>query len=71
MSSYAFPIFNISVKSVSSNGFNGFHSLSTTIDRCNMKVHVLPALQDNYMYLVCIAVSLSLSVSLSHLYIII
>ncbi|XP_032677463.1 hydroxyacylglutathione hydrolase, mitochondrial-like isoform X3 [Odontomachus brunneus] len=40
------------IKSISSNGFGRFHSLSTTIDHSNMKVHILPALQDNYMYLI-------------------
>ncbi|GAB1863644.1 hydroxyacylglutathione hydrolase [Camponotus japonicus] len=39
-------------KSISSNGFRGSHSLSTTVDHSNMKVQILPALQDNYMYLI-------------------
>lgn len=43
-----------SAKSISSNGFRGLHSLSTTVEHCNMKVQILPALQDNYMYLVSI-----------------
>lgn len=46
-------LFDISVKSISSNGFGRFHSLGTTVDHPNMKVQILPALQDNYMYLVC------------------
>jgi len=43
---------NISGKSILS--FNDrSHSLSVTVDHFNMKVQVLPALQDNYMFLVC------------------
>ncbi|XP_024872981.1 hydroxyacylglutathione hydrolase, mitochondrial isoform X4 [Temnothorax curvispinosus] len=37
-------------KSVSFNGRS--HSLSATVDHSNMKVQILPALQDNYMYLI-------------------
>ncbi|KAL0101044.1 hypothetical protein PUN28_018716 [Cardiocondyla obscurior] len=34
-------------------GFSGrSHSLSATVDHFNMKVQILPALQDNYMYLI-------------------
>ncbi|XP_029669485.1 hydroxyacylglutathione hydrolase, mitochondrial-like isoform X3 [Formica exsecta] len=39
-------------KSISSNGFRGSHSLSATVDHSNMKIQILPALQDNYMYLI-------------------
>ncbi|XP_072743137.1 hydroxyacylglutathione hydrolase, mitochondrial isoform X3 [Anoplolepis gracilipes] len=39
-------------KSISSNGFRGSHSLNTTVDHSNMKIQILPALQDNYMYLI-------------------
>ncbi|KAL6423161.1 hypothetical protein ACFW04_010086 [Cataglyphis niger] len=46
------PIADLAAKSISSNGFRGSHSLSTTVEHCNMKVQILPALQDNYMYLI-------------------
>ncbi|XP_070159670.1 transmembrane protein 104 homolog isoform X5 [Polyergus mexicanus] len=46
------PIANLAAKSISSNGFRGSHSLSATVDHSNMKVQILPALQDNYMYLI-------------------
>lgn len=38
--------------SISTNGFNGSHSVSTIITQPNMDVQILPALQDNYMYLI-------------------
>lgn len=44
--------FNILAKSISFNGFGRSHSLSATVQHPNMKVQILPALQDNYMYLV-------------------
>ncbi|XP_018052505.1 PREDICTED: hydroxyacylglutathione hydrolase, mitochondrial isoform X2 [Atta colombica] len=37
-------------KSASVNGRS--HSLNATVDHSNMKVQILPALQDNYMYLI-------------------
>ncbi|XP_046586386.1 hydroxyacylglutathione hydrolase, mitochondrial isoform X1 [Neodiprion lecontei] len=46
------PAANISAKSLSTNGFSGTHSESVTIDLSKMKVQILPALQDNYMYLI-------------------
>ncbi|XP_049817584.1 hydroxyacylglutathione hydrolase, mitochondrial isoform X2 [Aethina tumida] len=42
----------IAVNALWSNGFRGNHSLSTVVQFENMKVQVLPALTDNYMYLI-------------------
>ncbi|XP_015433901.1 PREDICTED: hydroxyacylglutathione hydrolase, mitochondrial isoform X2 [Dufourea novaeangliae] len=39
-------------KSISTNGFYGTHCVSAFIQQPNMKVQILPALQDNYMYLI-------------------
>ena len=33
-------------------GFRGFHSQSEVVALSDMQIHVLSALQDNYMYLV-------------------
>jgi len=33
-------------------GFRGFHSQSEVVELLDMQIHVLSALQDNYMYLV-------------------
>ncbi|XP_034174426.1 transmembrane protein 104 homolog isoform X2 [Osmia lignaria lignaria] len=46
------PTANIMARSFSTNGFYATHSLSTLIKQPNMKVQILPALQDNYMYLI-------------------
>nr|XP_012214754.1 PREDICTED: hydroxyacylglutathione hydrolase, mitochondrial-like isoform X3 [Linepithema humile] len=46
------PVANIAAKSITSNGFSRSHSLSATVEHPNMKVQILPALQDNYMYLI-------------------
>ena len=45
--------FNFQARSIGANGFNGIHSLSQIIEQRDMKIQILPALQDNYMYLVC------------------
>lgn len=39
-------------QSILTNGLRGVHSTSVTIQQPNMKVQILPALQDNYMYLI-------------------
>ncbi|XP_015597835.1 hydroxyacylglutathione hydrolase, mitochondrial isoform X2 [Cephus cinctus] len=39
-------------KSFSTNGFRGTHSICSTVQQSDMKVQILPALQDNYMYLI-------------------
>ncbi|XP_050475089.1 hydroxyacylglutathione hydrolase, mitochondrial isoform X2 [Bombus flavifrons] len=39
-------------KSISTNGFYARHCNSIIINQDNMKVQILPALQDNYMYLI-------------------
>jgi len=33
-------------------GFQGFHSKTEVVSLSDMQIHVLSALQDNYMYLV-------------------
>lgn len=40
------------VKKLQTVGFRKSHSLSRSIDMTSMKIKILPALQDNYMYLV-------------------
>merc|ERR1712059_51014 len=39
------------VEAWSKVGLRGFHSQQVVVDQTNMKVRVLPALSDNYMYL--------------------
>ncbi|XP_060811294.1 transmembrane protein 104-like isoform X2 [Bombus pascuorum] len=46
------PAANIMAKSISTNGFYARHCNSILINQDNMKVQILPALQDNYMYLI-------------------
>ncbi|XP_066592514.1 uncharacterized protein [Prorops nasuta] len=46
------PVASISARNLSANGFRGTHSTSITENYSNMKVQILPALQDNYMYLI-------------------
>ncbi|XP_031836961.1 hydroxyacylglutathione hydrolase, mitochondrial isoform X1 [Nomia melanderi] len=43
---------DIWTKSISTNGFYASHRRATLIQHPNMKVQILPALQDNYMYLI-------------------
>jgi hypothetical protein len=37
-------------------GFRGFHSQTEVVSSSDMQIHVLPALQDNYMYLVSLVI---------------
>lgn len=39
-------------RSITANGLRGTHSSAVTIQQPDMKVQILPALQDNYMYLI-------------------
>lgn len=39
-------------------GLRGFHSEQELIENSNMDVRILPALQDNYMYLVSVPIYL-------------
>ncbi|XP_076169568.1 hydroxyacylglutathione hydrolase, mitochondrial-like isoform X2 [Ptiloglossa arizonensis] len=44
--------FTFLAKSISTNNFGTPHRISAIITQPNMKVQILPALQDNYMYLI-------------------
>ncbi|XP_015109877.1 hydroxyacylglutathione hydrolase, mitochondrial [Diachasma alloeum] len=39
-------------RSITTNGFGRMHSLKTIVQGQSMSVHILPALQDNFMYLI-------------------
>ena len=46
------PILSFSAKAFQKLGFRGSHSASTVFQYEAMKIKILPALSDNYMYLV-------------------
>ena len=45
-------VLSILVTALKNIGFRGHHSISTLVQQDKMKVKILPALSDNYMYLV-------------------
>ena len=45
-------MFLLSVSALKNLGFRGVHCISQVIQQDKMKVKILPALSDNYMYLV-------------------
>ena len=50
---------HVAVQKVSALGFGRqFHSQPRTITQPDMRVRIIPALQDNYMYLVSVSVYL-------------
>lgn len=47
-----FLIYSFTASALRQNGFRGTHSSQKTINIDTMKIRILPALSDNYMYLV-------------------